>query len=482
MHSSRAAHEQRAHTLVGDSRAVDVRLCSIICALGLVGASIAGCAAPTDPGAPPRLTPPMGWNSWNSGIPLTEDTVKATVDAMVSSGMRDAGYQYVNLDAGWAAPTRDSAGRLRADPKTFPHGIAALARYVHDRGMLLGLYASPYDEICGQDPRIASAGHEDTDARTFAAWGVDYLKYDWCHSDADHANQVRLFTAMRNALRATGRRIFYSINPNSSRDHKAGTAYDWSGIADMARNTTDLVPVWRNTLPPLDSSDAFLTGTYLGVPDEFRASSPAVSRSHAGYFNDPDMMVVGLTWRDFFVNHLDVSRLIVSEDQLTPERLQKLRVKLALSDSEVSWRANAQASLTESEQRAHFSLWAMLAAPLLAGNDVRTMSDQTRAILTNRDVIAVDQDPFAAQATASPQDNRVLVKPLSDGAVAVALFNAADKPAAITTSASTAGLHGARCYAMRDLWTHTETTTAGEVIRTVAPHDVAMLRISPACH
>jgi alpha-galactosidase len=460
---------------------VGVRLWSILAALSLACAGVAGCAASTEPAAPQRLTPPMGWNSWNSGIPLTEDTVKATVDAMVSSGMRDAGYRYVNLDAGWAAPTRGRDDKLRADPKTFPHGIAALAGYVHDRGMLLGLYASPYDEICGQDPRIASAGHEDTDARTFAAWGVDYLKYDWCHSDANHANQVRLFTAMRNALRATGRHIFYSINPNSSADHTAGTTYDWSGIADMTRNTTDLVPVWRNTLPPLDSSDAFVTGSYLGVPDAVRASLPVVSRGHAGYFNDPDMLVVGLSWSDFFVNHLDFSRLIVSEDQLTPDRLQKLRVKLALSNAQVSWRANAQPSLTESEQRAHFSLWAMLAAPLLAGNDVRTMTDQTRAILTNRDVIAVDQDPSAVPGTALPQDHRVLVKTLSDGAVAVALFNASDRPADIGTSASTAGLHDARCYAVRDLWAHTDTTTAGQINRTVAPHDVAMLRISPAC-
>ena len=224
-----------------------MRLCWIVAALGLAGASIAGCAAPTDSGAPRRLTPPMGWNSWNSGIPLTEGTVKATVDAMVSSGMRDAGYRYVNLDAGWAAPTRGPDGKLRADPNTFPDGIAALTRYVHDRGILLGLYASPYDESCGQDPRIASAGHEDTDARTFAAWGVDYLKYDWCHNDANHANQVKVFTAMRNALHATGRRIFYSINPNSSDDHDAGARYDWSGIAVMTRNATDLVPVWRNT-------------------------------------------------------------------------------------------------------------------------------------------------------------------------------------------------------------------------------------------
>src|ERR1700751_4338908 len=171
-----------------------LRLGAMVAALGLVGASIAGCAAaPIDSGAPQRLTPPMGWNSWNSGIPLTEATVKATVDAMVSSGMRDAGYRYVNLDAGWAAPTRGTDGKLRADPKTFPHGIEALARYVHDKGLLLGLYASPYDETCGQDPRVASAGHEDTDARTFADWGVDYLKYDWCHDDANHADQVRLF-------------------------------------------------------------------------------------------------------------------------------------------------------------------------------------------------------------------------------------------------------------------------------------------------
>jgi alpha-galactosidase len=467
--------------MVGDPRRVGVPLRRIVAALSLAGATIAGCAAPTDRGAPQRLTPPMGWNSWDSGIPLTERTVKATVDAMVSSGMRDAGYRYVNLDAGWAAPTRGPDGKLRADPNAFPDGIAALAHYVHDRGMLLGLYASPYDESCGQDPRIASGGHEDTDARTFAAWGVDYLKYDWCHNDADRANQVKLFTAMRNALNATGRRIFYSINPNSSDDHNAGSAYDWSAVADMTRNTTDLVPVWRNTLPPLGSSDSFVTGNYLGVPDEFRASSPSASRARAGHFNDPDMLVVGLTWDDFFVNHLDVSRLLVSQDELTPERLQKLRVKLALSDAEVSWRANAQPDLTESEQRTHFSLWAMLAAPLLAGNDVRTMSDQTRAILTNRDVIAIDQDPLAVQAAPSPQDSRILVKPLSDGAVAVVLFNADAQPAVITTSASAAGLHGARCYAVRDLWAHTETAAASEITRTVAPHDVAMLRISAAC-
>jgi alpha-galactosidase len=472
---------KRPRRFVGHARRVGVRLWSIVASLSVVGAAITGCTAPPESGAPQRLTPPMGWNSWNSGIPLTEQTVRATIDAMVSSGMRDAGYHYVNLDAGWAAPTRGPDAKLRADPQAFPAGIAALARYAHDHGMLLGLYASPYDEGCGQDPRIASVGHEETDARTFATWGVDYLKYDWCRADADHATQVKIFTTMRNALHASGRRILYSINPNSSDDHTAGVTYDWSGIADMTRNTTDLVPVWHNSLPPLDSSDPFLTGSYLGVPDEFRASSPVAKRSHAGYFNDPDMLVVGLTWTQFFVNHLDVSRAMLSEDELTPERLEKIRAKLVLSDAQVAWRANAQPSLTEPEQRAHFSLWAMLAAPLLAGNDIRSMSEPARTILTNGDVIAVDQDRLVAQATASPQDDRMLIKPLADGGVAVAFFNPDTQPATIATSASAAGLGGAPCYAVRDLWTHTDATSTGEITRTVPPHDVAMLRISPAC-
>ena len=423
----------------------------------------------------------MGWNSWNSGIPLSEQTVEQTIDAMVSSGMRDAGYRYVNLDAGWAAPTRGADGKLRADPTEFPDGIAAVASYAHDRGMLVGIYASPFDETCGQDLRIASRGHETVDAQTFADWRVDYLKYDWCRSDADHADQVQVFTAMRNALRATGRPIFYSINPNSSDDHLAGVKYDWSGIADMARTTADLVPVWRNTLPPIDSSDAFLTGTYLGVPDAFAASSSVAGKYHPGYSNDPDMLVVGLSWREFFVNHLAVNRAIIAEYQVTPDRLTKLREKLVLSDPQLDWRAMAQPSLTESEQRVHFSLWSMLAAPLIAGNDVRDMTDSTRNILTNTDVIDVDQDSLVARAVPSAQDPRVLVKPLADGDVAVALVNTDEQAASIEVDATAVGLPRTPCYTVRDLWSHTDTTGAGQVSRTVAPHDVAMLRISPRC-
>jgi alpha-galactosidase len=423
----------------------------------------------------------MGWNSWNSGIPLTEQTVEATIDAMIASGMRDAGYRYVNLDAGWAAPTRGADGRLRADPTEFPHGIPAVAAYAHDRGMLLGIYTSPFNQTCGQDLRIASKGHEAKDAQTFADWGVDFLKYDWCHSGADHATQVQVFTAMRNALRATGRRIFYSINPNSSDDHRAGVTYDWSDVADMARTTTNLVPVWRPTLPALNSTDPFVTGANLGVPDEFTASTKVAGRSHPGYVNDPDMLVVGLPWSEYFVNHLAVNRAFIAAYQVTQQRLNKLSDKFGLSDAQLSWRATAQPGLTESEERTHFSLWAMLAAPLLAGNDVRSMTDSARAIMTNADVIAVDQDPLVARASPSAADPRVLVKPLRDGAVAVALFNADDGPATIGADLGAMGLAATYCYTVRDLWSRTETASSAAITISVAPHDTTMLRVTPSC-
>ena len=337
----------------------------------------------------------MGWNSWNSGISLTERSVEETIDAMVSSGMRDAGYRYVNLDAGWAAPTRDADGNLRADPVRFPHGIAAVARYAHDRGMYLGIYHSPFNEGCGQDPRIGGAGHEEADAHVFAAWGVDYLKYDWSH------------------------------------------------IADVARDGIDLVPAW---------GDANLWAEGLaGVSQAFTKAGPLAAHNGPAHVNDPDMLVVGIPWAEFVTRHPTMA--------MGPPR----------------------PDLTEVEQRAHFSLWAMLAAPLLAGNDVRSMVDTTRAILTNREVIAVDQDPLVLQGLSLPTDGRVIVKPLADGSVAVALFNGDSRPAAIGTNATEIGVPDADCYAIRDLWEHANSTTTGAIARTVPSHGVAMLRVTAGC-
>jgi alpha-galactosidase len=411
----------------------------------------------------------MGWNSWNSGIDLTEQNIKDTIDAMVSSGMRDAGYRYVNLDAGWAAARRGSNERLQPDPIRFPDGIAAVARYAHDRGMLVGIYASPFNEGCGAQPALASAGHETVDAQTFADWGVDYLKYDWCRADADHGTQLRVFSAMRDALRATGRRILYSINPNSSTDYTAGARYDWSGIADMARVTTDLVPFWRDQIPSLGPYDPFTFHDKIGVPDQFEIANVALTHSRPGFWSDADMLVVGIRWNDFATrNFSGIRRGLDLGDTVSDDQLLRMLLQ--------------QPNLTEPEQRTHFSLWAMLSAPLIAGNDVRSMEPQTRDILTNRDVIAIDQDPKVAAARTLRKDSRVLVKPLADGAVAVAFMTAGDVADTVTTTTHDIGLPTAPCYTVRDLWSHTDTTTSGPITSgPLAPHSVALLRVTATC-
>lgn len=450
----------------------------LLCVSVAVAAS--GCVGRPDQNIAQPILPVMGWNSWNSGMSLDEQSVKETIDAMVRSGLRDAGYRYVNLDAGWAASTRDAAGKLRADPDRFPHGIAQLARYAHERDLSFGLYASPYNQTCGQDPRTGSLGHEAVDAATFAEWGVDFLKYDWCRVDGGHAEQVRVFTAMRDALRASGRSIVYSINPNSSNDPTAGSVHDWSDVADMVRTGSDLIPLWRNILPPLGVNDPFANGMFSGVPDQFATATAHPSRE--GYTADPDMLVVGVTWEEFVTKHLAMLRDGLSDRDLTPALRADIEPILSLPADAVRRIATAQPGLSETEQRSHFSLWAMLAAPLIAGNDLRTMSPITREILTNRDVIAVDQDPLLARATVSRRDGRVWVKPLADGAAAVALFNAADVPARIWTSASEAGLPPVPCYRVRDVWAKTWSTTTDEIgAMDVAPHGVVMLRITPTC-
>jgi alpha-galactosidase len=446
---------------------------------------VAACSSPApQTGRTGLLTaPPMGWNSWNSGVDLTEHNVEAEIDAMVASGMRDAGYRYVNLDAGWAQPVRDAHGHLQSDPAKFPGGIAAVAAYAHARGMRLGLYASPYNEKCSAEPALASVGHEDTDAKDFAAWGVDFLKYDWCRTKVDHDAQAAVFTRMGDALRATGRPIVYSINPNSDGDRTAGARYDWSGVADMARTGADLVPVWRQSIPPVGPLDPFSRQAYLGVPAAFDGAMHTVRPSKPGFWSDPDMLVVGLGWDQFVTAHFAKIRTGLTAGDVAPDQQAALGEVAALSDAQLMHRLLSQPNLTDVEERTHLSLWAMLSAPLLAGNDVRTMSPQTRDILTDRDVIAIDQDAAAAPAKPMDGDARILVKPLSDGAVAVAYLNTADAPATTGGTAQAAGLPKASCYTVRDLWTHTETTTAGTLADVSVPaHGVTLLRVTPDCH
>lgn len=328
------------------SRRPGRRLPHLLAAAALaVTASMTAAAHSTAAAAPgsPALTPPLGWNSWNSfGCGITEAQVRQAADAMVSSGMRDAGYQYVVVDDCWFDPQRDAAGNLRANPTKFPSGMKALGDYIHGKGLKFGIYQVPGERTCAQGSgaypgSTGSKGHEAQDAAAFAAWGVDYLKYDWCSSSGTRDEQVARFTLMRDALRATGRPIVYSINPNSFHAI-TGDKYNWGEVADLWRTTEDLLDIWQN-----GNTNSYL----MGVGNVLDVTAPLAAQSGPGHWNDPDMLVVG-------------------------------RPGLSLTES-----------------RLHFALWALMSAPLMAGNDIRTMSADVSTILRNPRLLAVNQDPWA---------------------------------------------------------------------------------------
>ncbi|MEU5262132.1 ricin-type beta-trefoil lectin domain protein [Amycolatopsis sp. NPDC021455] len=388
--------------------------------------SVVSPAAVAAPGSP-ALTPPLGWNSWNSfGCNVSESTVHQAADAMVSSGMRDAGYQYVVVDDCWFDPQRDAQGNLRGSPSKFPSGMKALGDYIHARGLKFGIYQVPTDRTCAQrggtyPGSTGSQGHETQDARTFASWGVDYLKYDWCSPAGTRDEQVTRFGLMRDALRATGRPIVYSINPNSYHAI-TGDKYDWGQVADLWRTTEDLLDIWQNGN----------TNSYpMGVGNVLDVTAPLAAQAGPGHWNDPDMLVVG-------------------------------RPGLSLTES-----------------RTHFTLWALLAAPLMAGNDIRTMSADISAILRNPRLLAVDQDRLGAggRRVRDDGDVEIFAKPLSDGSVAVGLLNRGGGTATISTTAAQVGLSGSS-FTLTDLWTGGTSTTSGAIAASVPAHGIAAYRVS----
>jgi alpha-galactosidase len=406
------------------------RLFRLLTAAALtVAASVTASAQSTASAAPgsPALSPPLGWNSWNSfGCGVTETQVRQAADAMVSSGMRDAGYRYVVVDDCWFDPQRDAAGNLRASPSKFPSGMKALGDYIHSKGLKFGIYQVPGERTCAQATgaypgSTGSRGHETQDAAAFASWGVDYLKYDWCSPTGTRDEQVRRFTLMRDALRATGRPIVYSINPNSLHAI-TGATYNWGEVADLWRTTEDLLDIWQNGN----------TNSYpMGVGNVLDVTAPLAAQSGPGHWNDPDMLVVG-------------------------------RPGLSLTES-----------------RSHFALWALLGAPLMAGNDIRTMSADVSAILRNPRLLAVNQDPLGAGGRRVRDDGatEVFAKPLSDGSVAVGLFNRGDGTATVTTSAAQVGLSGGQ-FGLTDLWTGGTSSTSGPISASVPAHGVAVFRMT----
>jgi alpha-galactosidase len=372
-------------------------------------------------------TPPMGWNSWNTfGCNINETLIRQMADAIVSTGMRDRGYQYVVVDDCWFNPNRDSAGNLQGDPGRFPSGMKALGDYLHARGLKFGIYQVPAAETCAQyfnsyPGATGSQGHEAQDARQFAAWGVDFLKYDWCSPEGTINDQVTAFARMRDALAATGRPIVYSINSNSIHE-KTGPLRNWGDVANMWRTTEDITNAW-------DTGQ--VNGYPMGIQNIVNVNVPLASYAAPGGFNDPDMMEVG------------------------------------------------RSGLTDTEQRSHFALWAIMASPLIAGNDIRASSAATLAILNNADLIAVNQDTLALQAVQVSHDGtrRVLAKRLANGDVAVALFNQGTAATTITTTAAAIGKSGSS-FTLRDLWTGATSTSTGTISASVPGHGTAVYRVS----
>jgi len=353
-------------------------------------------------------TPPMGWNSWNLFAGKIDDqTVRTMADAMVTSGMRDAGYVYVNIDDTWEG-VRDAQGNLQSNHK-FPD-MKALADYVHSKGLKLGIYSSPGPRTCAGYP--ASYGHEEQDAKTFAGWGVDYLKYDWCSARNIYKNDALqpVYQKMGAALEATGRPIVYSL-----------CEYGWGEVEKWGPEVGG--NLWRTTGDIRDSWESMMANVEKQVPTAPYAGP--------GHWNDPDMMEIG------------------------------------------------NGHMSDDEYKTHMSLWALTASPLLAGNDVRSMTDATKAILMNREVIAVDQDGLGKQA--SPVKNGDLetwVKPLADGGVAVGVVNLGAVAAEVTVKEGDLGLKG-KVKKARDVWGHADVRFKdGAYSATVPSHGVLMLRVS----
>ena len=373
------------------------------------------------PGNTLAKTPPMGWNSWNKfACNVSEDMIRQTADAMVSSGMKDAGYQYVVIDDCWQVE-RDANGNIVADGKRFPSGIKALADYVHGKGLKFGLYSDAGTKTCQGRP--GSRGYEFQDARQYAAWGVDYLKFDWCHTSTQDARSS--YELMRAALDGSGRAIVFSIC-------EWGTSKPWlwaNGVGNLWRTTGDISDRWEGKVK-WPNGDCCSNGMTEILDEQVGLASYA----GPGHWNDPDMLEVG------------------------------------------------NGGMTVTEYRAHFSLWAMLAAPLIAGNDLRDMKPEIRDILTQKEVIAVDQDGAGKEGRRVWKDGNLEVwsKPLQDGSRAVVLFNRGTEDKKISVEWQDLGYPSHLSAKVRDLWQSKDLGDyKGTFSASVGPHSVVMVTIRP---
>lgn len=386
--------------------------------------------------------PPMGWNSWNTfGWQINEKLIFEMADLMASQGYREAGYEYLVIDDCWSLRERGKDGRIVPDPEKFPHGMKAVADYVHSKGLKFGMYSCAGTHTCGGHP--GSFEHEFDDADTFAEWGVDYLKYDYCYKP-DHIPGEVLYKRMSMALRNCGRDIMFSAC-NWGNDN----VYKWireSG-AHLFRSTGDIQDNWESI--------------------KRLALSQIGSECYGGNFchNDIDMLVVGMHGgsNNEWINSTEQGVNVIADSGETMPKL---------------------GGCTDEEYRTHFSLWAIMNSPLMIGCDIRRMTSATKEILTNKDVIAINQDiecrgPYCIKQWNNPDNVFSLVKPLANGDYAIGMFNFGDRAGEMSLQFWDIGLPAAsgRGLSVYDCWKHEELGTFTErFVTTVEPHGCAVLR------
>ncbi len=376
--------------------------------------------------------PQMGWSTWNKfQEKISEDVIIGIADAMVESGLRDAGYTYINIDDCWHGE-RDKDGFIQVDATKFPHGMKYLADYLHGKGLKLGIYSDAGTATCGSMP--GSLGHEYQDALQYARWGVDYLKYDWCNTT--NINPQGAYQLISDALRASGRPIFLSMC-------EWGNSHPWRWARDIGHSWRTTPDIWCN----FDSLRVFPQGySQFGVMQCIQLNDTLRQYAGPGHWNDPDMLEVGN-------------------------------------------------GMTINEDRAHFTMWCMMASPLILGNDIRNMSAEVRDILTNREMIAVDQDALGVQGLHLMDDDglQFWFKPLEGGDWAFVILNATkeDKTYALDwqkfnfTDKEVSGLSthfDTIIYQVYNLWTHKQegrTTLKNKKTRkiTIPSHDVVAYRL-----
>ncbi|WP_292009529.1 glycoside hydrolase family 27 protein [Chryseobacterium sp.] len=374
------------------------------------------------------MTPPMGWNSWNKfACNVNESLIKEMADAMISSGMKDAGYTYINIDDCWHGD-RDEKGFIHPDPKRFPSGMKALADYIHSKGLKIGIYSDAGSMTCGGRP--GSRGYEFQDALTYAEWGIDYVKYDWCNTEGLKAEGAyKTFTA---ALKKAGRPIILSIC-----EWGDNQPWEWGeSVGHLWRTTGDIYNCF-DCVKDHGTWKAFGTMQILDMQEGLR------KYAGPGHWNDPDMLEVG------------------------------------------------NGALAPNEDRAHFSMWAMLAAPLIAGNDLKNMDEETKKVLTNKNVIAINQDKLGVQALKYKDEGEfeIFFKPLENGDWAVAFLNRDKTPKDFSfdwkahtftddeVSKKKFDTNNQN-YKMVDLWTGKNLgTTSKPLTATIPSKDILLLRL-----